>query len=147
MAEFIAPVVEWVIGVVTGEALAELLQAAGLDAFGEVRKSWTGVVINWPPCSVMPRSTDFDPEGTAVHGTHALTIKFGVAGDDPDQVAADALGYMAAIDQAIAASVGTWPAVVSKVFVSRHDYGPLFAKDNGFAKFPELHLEVETYEV
>ena len=140
MAEFIGPVVDWLMGVMAG------VQPEGLDAFAEVRKSWTGVVINWPPCSVMPRTTDFDAEGTAVHGTHALTIKFGVSGDDSDQVASDAMGYMLAIDQAIAASVGTWLPQISKVFVARHDYGPLFAKDGSFAKFPEMHLEVETYE-
>lgn len=147
MAEFIGPVVDWVAGVLTGDALAELLIAAELEAFAEVKKSWTGVVINWPPVSVMPRSSDFDAEGTAVHANHGLTIKFGVSGDDSDQLAADALAYMKAIDRAITASVGTWPASVSKVFVSRHDYGPLFGKDSGYAKFPELHLEVETYEV
>jgi hypothetical protein len=147
MADFIGPVVDWLVGVVTGEALAELLVAAELEAFAEVKQSWTGVVINWPPVSVMPRATAFDAEGTAVHGTHGLRIKFGVCGDDPDQIAVDAMAYMKAVDQAIAASVGTWPAAVSKVFVSRHDYGPLFSRDKGFAKFPELHLEVETYEI
>ena len=92
-------------------------------------------------------------------GNHSATV-FTPAGmadasvrpSNPRKVASDnqppaAACRLPAIDQAIAASVGTWPAVVSKVFVSRHDYGPLFAKDNGFAKFPELHLEVETYEV
>ena len=147
MAEFIGPVVDWLAGVLTGEALEDALLAAGLEAFAEVKKSWTGVVINWPPCSVMPRDTDFDPEGTAVHGTHGLTIKFGVSGEDSDQVASDAMAYMLAIDAAIAGSAGTWLPQMSKVFVKRHDYGPLFSKDNSFAKFPELHLEVETYEV
>jgi hypothetical protein len=141
MAEFIGPVVDWLVGIVAGVA------PDGLEAFAEVKKSWTGVVMNWPPAAVMPRTSDFDPEGTAVHATHGLTIKFGVSGDDSDQVAADAMGYMKAIDAAITAGVGTWPAAVSKVFVARHDYGPLFQKDGSFAKFPEMHLEVETYEL
>jgi len=146
VAEFIGPLVDWVAGVLTN-GTAELLQTAGLDAFAEVRKSWTGVVINWPSVSVMPRVTDFDPESTATHSKHGLTIKFGVESADPDQIEADAVAYMAVIHDAIGAAVGTWPAQVSHVHIARHDYGPLFGKDGSFAKFPEMILEVETYEV
>ena len=148
MADFIGPVLGWLAGVVSGDALATELEGLGLDMFAEVKKSWTGVVMNWPPCSVMALHSDFDPEGTAVHTTNGFTVKFGVSGDDPDQVAADALGYMAALDHAIGGAVAaTWLPQMSRVFVTRHDYGPLFQRDGSFAKFPEMHLEVETYEV
>ncbi len=145
MAEFIGPVVEWLIGVIVARTPA-LLQAAGLDEFAEVRPAWTGVVLNWPTCSVYPGKTEFDPEGTSVHSAHSITIKFGVSGADPDQVVRDAEAYMKAIDAAIAGAVGEWLPAISKVFVRSHEYGPLWS-GKGFAKFPELVVEVETYEV
>ena len=143
MADFIAPIVDWLIGVVQGADFA----TPGLEPFAECRKSWTGVCVNWPPCAVMALGTDFDPEGTAIRERHQFTIKFGVNGDDPDQVAVNAMAYMTAIDRAVAGACGAWPEAVSNVFVSRHDFGPLFAKDGAFAKFPEMHLEVDAYEV
>ena len=146
MADFIRPVLTWLVAVIESDTPA-LLAAAQLDAFAEVKQSWTGVAINWPPCSVMPGHSDFDPEGTAVHGAHAFTVKFGVCGDDSDQVAADAIGYMKAIDAAITGAAADWLPQMSRVFILRHDYGPLFQKDGSFAKFPELHLEVETQEL
>jgi hypothetical protein len=142
LAEFIAPVVDWLIGVITAAALPE-----GLEAFAEVKKSWTGVFVNWPPAAVMPRGTSFDPEGQSVNETHSLTVKFGVNGDDPDKLTEDALAYMKAIDDAIRAAVWDPALGMSRVFVSQHDYGPLFAKDGSFARFPEMHLEVEAFEL
>jgi hypothetical protein len=144
VAEFIAPVVDWLIGVLQKANLGDL------PAFGEVKQSWTGVVVNWPPAAVMPRNTGFDPEGQARRQVHRLTVKFGVNGADPNQVAADAMSYMKAIDAAIGKAV--WPAdtpslAVTRVFVAAHDYGALWTKEGGFAKFPELHLEVEVTEL
>ena len=132
---------------VVQDGTTEPLAEAGLDPFAEVRKSWTGVVMNWPPAAVMARNTTFDPEGTSIHGMHEFTVKFGVNGADPDQVADDAIAYMKAIDAALTAATGTWLPAMSKVFVRMHDYGPLFQLDGKFGKFPELQLEVETYEV
>ena len=145
-ANFIGPVVDWVIATLQA-ATPGLLSAAGVEPFGEFRKSWTGVAINWPPVAVMPRASDFDPETTSVHTMHGLTIKFGVSSDDPDAIEVAATVYMKAIDDAITQATGTWLAQMSHVHISRHDYGPLFGKDGGFAKFPEMILEVETYEV
>ena len=135
--QFIAPLVTWLVGVVQG--------ASTPIPFAEVKQSWTGVVMNWPSAAVMPRTSGFDPEfNGASHSENVLTVKFGVNGMDPDQVTADAMSYMLAIDQAI--ETATWPPQVSRVFVQSHDYGPLFTKDGNFAKFPELHLLLEVYE-
>jgi hypothetical protein len=139
-SQFIAPIVAWLVGV-----LRNIQWTEGLAPFAQVTQSWTGVVINWPPAAVMPRTSGFDPEISAgSHSENLLTVKFGVNGPDPDQVAADAMSYMLAVDAAIEAA----PRLpqISRVFVQAHDYGPLYEKDGGFAKFPELHLVVEVYE-
>ena len=139
--QFIAPVVSWLVGVLQSANLGTLAP------FADVKQSWTGVVINWPPAAVMPRSSGFDPEIVgASHSENLFTVKFGVNGMDPDQVTADAMSYMLAIDQAIEGAA--WLPQFSRVFVQGHDYGPLYShlKDGGFAKFPELHLLVEVYE-
>ena len=139
MARFIAPICEWLLGVLQSAPMGEL------EPFAEFHKSWTGVAMNWPPVAVMPRSSAFDPEITGVsHSENLLTVKFGVNGPDPDQVAADAMAYMAAIDAAITAA--PWPLDVKRVFVQQHDYGMLYERSGNFAKFPELHLLVEVYE-
>lgn len=140
--QFIAPLVDWLLGLLQGMTPE---QYGGLEPFVEFHKSFTGVVMNWPPVSVMPRKTAFDPDTVgASHSKSALTVKFGVNGADPDQVAADAMAYMRAIDAAIEAAPA--PAQVTHVHIEDHDYGVLFERAGGFAKFPELHLEVEVYE-
>ncbi len=142
-AEFIGPVLDWMVATLENGTPA-LLQAAELAEFAEVRRSWTGVVMNWPAASVMPRASDFDPEGTSVHTVHAFTVKFGVAGVDADQVTMDAIAYMKVVDRALQSAV--WIEQMSHVHITRHDYGPLWSKEAGFARFPEMVVEVETYE-
>ncbi len=138
-SQFIAPIVAWLVGVVQGVVPAEL------PGFAEVKQSWTGIALNWPVAAVMPRTSGFDPEISAgSHSQNLLTVKFGVQGMDPDQVAADAMAYMLAIDQAIEAA--NWLPQIRRVFVESHDYGALYQKDGAFGKFPELHLLVEVYE-
>ena len=145
MAEFIGPVVDWVIATLEAR-LPLILAAAELEPFVEYRRSWTGVGSNWPSLAVMARTTDFDTEGSGRHSLNRLTVKFGVNGDDPDQVTTDSMAYMKAIDDALAAAVDAWDSAMSRVFVGTHDYGPLYEKGGGFARFPEMHLEVELYE-
>ena len=41
--QFMAPLVSWLVGVLESAELGEL------SAFAEVKQSWTGVVMNWPP--------------------------------------------------------------------------------------------------
>jgi hypothetical protein len=138
VADFIGPVLDWLMDVVTKADLG------GLEAWGEVRKSWTGICAAWPPVAVMARNTGFDPEGNAVHETHEFTIKFGVNGDDPEQIVADAIAYMKALDAAV--NGASWIAPIARVVVLAHDYGPMFAQGGNFAVFPDMHLEVEAYE-
>jgi hypothetical protein len=139
MPEFIQPIVTWLVGVLQGA------QMGALTPFAEVKQSWTGIAMNWPVAAVMPRNSSFDPEITSKsHSENLLTVKFGVQGMDPDQVAADAMSYMLAIDQAIEGAA--WLPQFSRVFIEAHDYGALYQKDGSFAKFPELHLLVEVYE-
>lgn len=139
MADYIQPVVDW---------LKDALQNANmgdLEAFSDVQESWTGVIQNWPAASVMARTSSFDGEMTGgSHSRNELTVKFGVNGIDPDQVVRDAMAYMKAIDAAIKGAA--WLPAFSRVFISQHDYGPLYELRGSFAKFPELHLEVELYE-
>jgi hypothetical protein len=138
MAEFIGPVLAWLVGVVTD------MDMAGLEPWGEVKTTWTGISAAWPPVAVMARGTDFDPDGTTIHEAHGFTIKFGIQASEPDGIATLAIAYMVALDAAIQAAV--WLPQMRRVFVSRHDYGVLFTSDGSWAKFPELHLEVEAYE-
>ena len=141
MAEFIGPVVEWLVGVLGQMEFGDL----GLEAFAEVRQSWTGVVVNWPPAAVMPRSSAFDPEIQGLsHSSNLLTVKFGVNGTDPDEVTRMAEKYMKAVDDAIRRA--TPPEQVTHVHIHQHDYGPLYGREGMIARFPEMHVEVEVYE-
>ena len=140
MADFIAPAVDWLVGL-----LQNMTPPDGMDAFGDVKKSWTWAPLNWPPAAAMPRTTDFDENSGDVHQVHQFTVKFGVQDADPDQLTVKAMAYMKAIDGAIAA--GVWLASFRKVFVHRHDYGALFEKGGSWARFPELHLEIEAREL
>jgi hypothetical protein len=145
VAQFGGPIVAWVVSLLSAPTTAAALTAAQLTPFGDVRESWTGVIVNWPEAAVMLRNIAFDPEiEGARQEAMSLTVKFGVNGADPDQVVSDAMGYMAAIDAAI--NGAAWLPQMSRVFVAAHDFGPLFSKDGSFAKFPEMHLVVEVFE-
>jgi hypothetical protein len=143
----IAPVVEWLLGVLQGMTVEQL---GDLAPFGEFHQSWSWVFVNWPPVGVVPMTSQFDSEIVgAVASVNRLKIKFGVNGLDPDRVTADAINYMLAISAAIYQADHDAPCPNSKrLFIVDHDYGPLFSGPNGggFAKFPEMHLEVEITE-
>ena len=127
--QFMAPLVDWLVGVLTNADLGELA------AFAEVKRSWTGVVTNWPPAAVLPGKSEFDAEMTgASHSDNSLRVKFGVEGGDPDQLTVDAMAYMAAIDAAIEAA--GLPPNGARVFVQSHDYGPLYGNNGSLAYFP-----------
>jgi hypothetical protein len=142
MSDFIAPILDWLVA-----AVAAMPAPDGMDAWGQVTKSWTFAPANWPPAAVLPASTDFDPEiQNALHEQHNFTIKFGVQDADPDEITRKAIAYMTAIDGAVQGAA--WLPQVRRVFVERHDYGTLWStRDGSWARFPELHLMVEAYEV
>ena len=102
------------------------------------------MVINWPPVAAMPRNSGFDGEIVGCSHSQNLLTVIGVNGAEPDQVTADAMAYMVAIDQAIQAAARL--PQITRVFVQQHDYGMLYERGGSFAKFPELHLLVEVYE-
>lgn len=137
--QFMTPLVAWLTGVLENADLGEL------GPFAEVKQSWTGVVVNWPPAAVMAEKSQFDPaiEGCS-HSQNLLTVKFGVQNADSDQLTADAMAYMQALDAAIRGAAA--PENAARVFVQDHDYGLLYEKNGSFAKFPELHVLIEVYE-
>ena len=144
MPDFIAPIVDWLLAAIQ-DATPPLLTESNLPPFTGYRKSWTWAFPAWPPVAVMARTTDFDPEiQTARHQSHHLTVKFGLNGIDPDRLTADAMQYVSAIDAAI--NGAPWLPQISRVFIESHDYGPLYIKDSGIARFPELHVIIETFE-
>lgn len=152
MAQFIEPIVNTALSVLQARTPA-LLAAAGLGAFRDFGREFTGVTVNFPGVYVMPGKTQFDPEGTLRHQLHTLTIKFAVEGMTPEAIATAAIGYMKAIDDALTASdPDDWADAlaggeVGRIFVQTHDYGPLYQRGQVMARFPELALLVETQEV
>jgi hypothetical protein len=149
MAELITPVVEKVIAVLKERTPSAL---GARESFVDYGKEFTGVVANFPSVWVMPVRTSFDAELDGRRQAHQVKVTMAVTGSEPDEVTDAAMAYMKAVDTAIAAS---WPAdwvgavsggQVLRVFVEGHDYGPLFGKEGGLARFPELDLVVEVME-
>jgi hypothetical protein len=152
MAEFVGPVVDRALAILQARTPA-LLAAAGQRAFQDLGRQFTGIAVNFPSVWVMPIRTEFDAEGSTRHQAHALTVKFAVEGSSPEDLAAVALAYMKAIDDAFTASdPADWVGAlesgqVQRVFVRAHDYGPLFERGQVMARFPEMDLVVETQEL
>lgn len=149
--QVIGPVVDWLLNVLQNMT-AE--QYGDLQPFAEFKQMWTGVAMNWPPVCVLPHSSQFDPEiEGAKHAENRLTVRFGVNGADPNEVGKLAVAYMLAVDAAIYQADAATPCVIAaaqyvttRLFVTDHDYGPLFVKEGSFAYWPELHLAIETME-
>lgn len=150
MPEFIEPVVDKVLAVLAARTPA-LLAAENVPAFRAFGKQFRGVSVNFPEVWVSPVRSEFDAEMQATsHQAHQVRIKFGVGGSEPDVVTEQAMAYMRAVHQALAASwPGDWAidgAQVTRVFVRGHDYGPLFVQQGTMARFPEMDVVVETHE-
>lgn len=126
---------------------------ADLEPVVEFGRQFTGVVGNMPSLYVMPVVTAFDPDAQYLDQTHQIQIKLAVSGSAPGDVTAAAMAYVRAVDLAIAQAdaAGEFADAVTggevkRVFVSRHDYGPLFEGHGGMARFPEIDLLVEVAE-
>lgn len=143
MAEFIAPVIN--------QLLTEL--EARTTSFTEFHRLWTGIAMNVDCIWVMAARTSFAEEGSTLGQVHEITIKFGVAHTDPDELAIAAMARMKEIHEAIEQSwPGTWPEAVSGgqvqgLWIREHDYGPTWEKEGTLAKFPELSLVIEVQEL
>jgi hypothetical protein len=129
-----------------------LLIASGatgaLPVFGKVAiMPSNGVLASPPQAWVSPGRTQFpnQGEGNMRNEAHAVTIRLGISGTDPEELTTRTVAYVQAVDAAIAAFTG-WPNYVLRVFVSEHDYGPMYAK-GGLAYFPDLHCVVSVEEV
>jgi hypothetical protein len=119
------------------------------DPFRQVGRAYTGQLPNPPAAWVMPRTTAFASEGQLISQADLITVKIGIVGAEPEAIADAALDYVKAVDLALRnAAAGELDATVMRIYVVQHDYGPLFGgAAGGFARFPEVHLQVERVEV
>jgi hypothetical protein len=148
MPLYISPIVAAVQGILT-KYIAQVLDNSGYPPFVSVGTLFTWVMNNPPQAWVDGVKTQLDDSGNSILERHLITIKFGVTGTDPDDIAASAKVYMKAICDAIAlATPQDWGEIVpNRAFVVEHDYGPLWVKESVLSRFPEAHLEVEVNEV
>ncbi|HWE50469.1 MAG TPA: hypothetical protein VG273_11790 [Bryobacteraceae bacterium] len=130
-----------------------LLSANGalgsLAAFGQVLISpSTGLLISDTAAWIAPRNTQFPNQGdsNARPQVHAVTVRLGITGSDPEELTTRTLAYVKATDAAIGA-YGGWPAYVLRVFVSEHDYGPMYTRGGSMAFWPDLHCLIEVEEL
>jgi hypothetical protein len=151
MAEFISPIIDRVLTVLK-EYLPTTLPT-DREPVVEYGMQFAGVVANFPSVWVMPLRTVFDAEAQYLHQAHQIQIKIAVTGSTPAEVTEAAMAYVRAADLAIAAgeAAGEFADAVPggqvlRVFVSGHDYGPLFEAQRGMARLPEIELIVETAE-
>lgn len=138
MSAFIKPV---------ADKLVEILRAT--DLFRDVGQAWTGNPPNFPCCFVRPERTLFDPDQQQARSqVHHFTVKIGVLGGDPEDVIADSLAMVKAVDEALTASdPAQWPSV-RWLWIAGHHYGPLFERaGGGISRFPEIDLLVEVTEL
>ncbi|SRR5581483_3105864 len=156
MAKFVGAIVDAALAILqarTPAALAALTPPR--DPFADYGRLFTGSVQNFPAVWVMPLRTTFDPDQQEMrHQAHEIKIICAVAAGEPDELAAAAAAYLAAIDAAIYASdPEDWAAAlgpdgqVQRVFIRAHDYGPVFEGRGMLARFPEIDLIVEAEEM
>ena len=151
MAEYIKPVIDRVLAVI--EKYLPTTLPADRAPVREFGRQFTGVVAAMPALYVMPVRTGFDPDAQYLHQAHQVQIKLAVLGSEMGDVTDAAMDYVRAVDLAIAAgeAAGEFAnavtgGVVSRVFIASHDYGPLFERGGGLARFPEIELIVEAAE-
>lgn len=145
MAELIQPIIDGFVALLQGMATNQL---GDLPAFRAVDCVWNGTLINPPEAHVLGVRTSFPGrgEGSARNQIHQITLRFAISGTDPKTLVDQARKYVKAVDLAISQYEG-WPDYVLYVYIAEHDYGPLFAKSNGLAVFPDIHCEVEVEEL
>ncbi|HEX4311884.1 MAG TPA: hypothetical protein VHZ25_17775 [Acidobacteriaceae bacterium] len=123
----------------------------GLTPFATIGRAWTGLLVNPPGAWVMPGRTAFpnQGEGTTRSQIHAITIRLGLTGADPEELTARALAYVQAVDAAIEELLDvSWPDFVKYVYVVEHDYGSMWTKGQGsVAMWPDIHCQVEVEEL
>ncbi len=150
MADYVKPVIDAVLA-----ALEKRMPAAlpvDREPVREFGRQFTGIVGNMPAVYVMPRRTLFDPDTQGVANmAHEIQITLAVGGSEPGQVTDAAMVYVRAVHQAIleadaAREITVTGGQVNRVYIASHDYGPLWEKGGGLARFPEIELIVEAME-
>jgi hypothetical protein len=146
MSELINPVLQRFKAI-----LSTMQMPTGLAPFQTVGIAWTGLLVNAPGAWVMPGRTVFpnQGEGTTRSQIHAVTIRLGITGADPEELTGRAIAYVQAVDAAIGALRDVdWPNFVKYVFVAEHDYGSMWSKGQGsVAMWPDIHCQVEVEEL
>jgi hypothetical protein len=145
LSELIQPIVDCFKAILQGMTADQL---GDLPAFRGVDQVWNGTLINSPEAHVLGIRTSFPDrgEGSARNQVHAVTIRLGITGTDPESLVKQAIRYVQAVDLAIDQFAG-WPDYFKYCYVAVHDYGPLFARANGLAVWPDIHCEVEVEEL
>jgi len=116
--------------------------------FTGVGTFFSGMMPSPPYAWVQPRSTEFDDETQVETQRDQVTVKIGISGSDPEAIAAAALDYVAAVDQAIRdAADAELDPTITHLHIQAHDYGLLYVDKGGFARYPEIHLEITRREV
>ncbi len=150
MAEYIKPVIDAVLAALEARVPAAL--PTDREPIVEYGRQFTGIIANMPALYVMPRRTLFDPDAQGIENmAHELQITLAVSGSQPGDVTDAAMAYVKAVHDAIKAAdaareITVTGGQVNRVFVVSHDYGPLFEKGGGLARFPEIDLLVEVAE-
>jgi hypothetical protein len=148
MAELIGPVIERIVAVLQAR-LPGLVE----EPFVEFRRLWTGQAANLPAVWVLPVRTVFAEEESTLHQAHQITVKFGVAAGDPEDLAAAVIDTMRGVHRALEQSwPGDWGDAVEggqvqSLFIREHDYGVVFQAGGMFARFPEIDLVIEVQEL
>jgi hypothetical protein len=150
--EFVAPVIERLLEVLQKHLPTTL--PTDQEPVTEFGRQFTGVTVSFPAVYVMPLRTVFDEDAqNYVHQAHQIQIKLAVSGSQPGDVTDAAMTYIKAVHLAIAQAdaAGEFADAVTagqvlRVFVSAHDYGPLFDRGSVLARFPEIELLVEVAE-
>jgi len=125
---------------------------AGIDpgrkAFTSVKNSASLLALNPPQCWVTPVTQQFEDEGQSRSSRCNLRVTMAVSAGEPEALMAAALDYVRAVDRAIArATRADLDEAVKRIWIVEHDYGPMFAKDGGFSRLPQIHLVVEMEEL
>lgn len=148
MAELlIQPIIDGV------KSMLQALECGEDDAFRTVAVAWTGLLVNPPAAWVMPGRTQFPDrdDGTTRKEVHAVTIRLGLSGSDPDELTYRAMRYVGYVDDAVENLLNTvWGNTIRvlHVVVLEHNYGLMWHNSQGtVAVWPDLHIEVEVEEL
>ena len=124
-----------------------LLTSRNREAFNSFNRMFVGMAQNPPQLWVMPERTVLAEEGSMIASVSDLRVAAAVVAGEPEQVVLAAVDYVWAIDQALRYPAKPWDARIMRVFVGSHEYGPVYVRTSGFARYPEVKVFVQMQEV